>query len=225
MLITLNFHPVLQEFTGVERHSFNVSSISDLKDAIAVLFPKMRRYMFHIATKNLHKENLVYVKPDGELVTKKEFEFGIKEEGLELTLCPLVGGGGRKLLPILMIVAAVVIIAFAGPIAAGVGLKKSAVLKIGIQLALSGIMMLMQPTPKSGAEQSNSSQQRRNNDMFDAMENTTDPNSGIPLIYGRPRVSGQMLSGHVETLQHGESDVIFARDVIYSNIEEITTTG
>jgi hypothetical protein len=58
--------------------------------------------------------------------------------------------------------------------------------------------------------------------MFDAMENTTDPNTSVPLIYGLARVSGQMLSGHVETMTHGESDTIFVRDLLYAKSSEIT---
>jgi hypothetical protein len=61
--------------------------------------------------------------------------------------------------------------------------------------------------------------------MFDALDNSTDSNTSIPLIYGMPRVSGQMLSGHIETISHGESDTIYVADLIYNNRNEFTRTG
>jgi hypothetical protein len=67
--------------------------------------------------------------------------------------------------------------------------------------------------------------QRRNNDMFDALDNSTDPSTPIPLIYGMPRVAGQLISGHVETITHGESDVIYVVDLLYKNRSELTRTG
>lgn len=40
-----------------------------------------------------------------------------------------------------------------------------------------------------------------------------------------PRVAGQMLSGHVETMSHGVSDTIYVRDLFYSKSNEILRTG
>lgn len=233
MLITLNFHPTLYKFTGgVKQHNIEVAKLRDIKDALVVLFPKMRRYIHLIMNNSLGKENLCLVKPDGTPVTRKEFEFNLVQDD-EYTLCPVVAGGGRKIIPILMIVAAVVMIAYAPAIAAGLNsamgltgtaaISAGSVISAGISLALNGVMQLIASPPKPpSSETSNSSQQRRNNDMFDAMENTTDPNTSVPLIYGLTRVAGQMLSGHVETMTHGESDTIFVRDLLYAKSSEIT---
>ena len=233
MLITLNFHPTLYKFTGgVKQHNIEVAKLKDIKDALVVLFPKMRRYVHLIMNNSLGKENLCLVKPDGTPVTRKEFEFNLVQDD-EYTLCPVVAGGGRKILPILMIIAAVVMIAdapaIAGSLNTAMGLTGKAmisagsIISAGISLALAGVMQLLATPPKPpSSDTSNSSQQRRNNDMFDAMENTTDPNTSVPLIYGLARVPGQMLSGHVETMTHGESDTIFVRDLLYSKSSEIT---
>ena len=106
MLITLNFHPTLYKFTGgVKQHNIEVAKLKDIKDALVVLFPKMRRYVHLIMNNSLGKENLCLVKPDGTPVTRKEFEFNLVQDD-EYTLCPVVAGGGRKILPILMIIAA-----------------------------------------------------------------------------------------------------------------------
>lgn len=243
MLVTLNFHPTLYKFTGgVKQHNIEITRLCDIKDALVVLFPKMRRYIHLIISNSLGRENLCLVKPDGTPVSKKEFEFNLIEDD-EYTLCPIIaGGGGQKGLGILMIVAAIVLIAFSGGIASFiVGLGEGAagmsatalaaaeaavaskVIMAGISLALSGVMQLMAKPPKPpSSNTSNSSQQRRNNDMFDAMENTTDPNSSVALIYGLTRAPGQLLSGHVETMTHGESDTIYVRDLLHAKSSEIT---
>lgn len=96
-------------------------------------------------------------------------------------------------------------------------------LKMGIGLVLSGLMQLLMKPPEMKGPSDTA--QRRNNDMFDALDNSTDPNTSIPLIYGMPRVAGQLLSGHVETVNHGESDTIYVTDLFYKNRSELTRTG
>lgn len=233
MLVTLNFHPTLYKFTGgVKQHNIEIAKLKDIKDALVVLFPKMRRYIHLIISNSLGKENLCLVKPDGTPVSRKEYDFNLLQDD-EYTLCPIIAGGGRKILPILMIVAAVAMIAFAPYVAGALNsafgltgtsmISAGSVISAGISLALSGVMQLIATPPKPpSAETSNSSQQRRNNDMFDAMENTTDPNSSVSLIYGLTRAPGQLLSGHIETMTHGESDTIYVRDLLHAKDSEIT---
>lgn len=223
MLVTLNFHPALQKYTnGIKQHKFDVTNLSDILDGLIVLFPKMRVYISYIKLHGFNKENLTLIKSDGTLVTKKEYEFNLLKDKT-LTLCPLITGGGRFILPLLMIVAAVALIAFAPQIAAaltpvsaalgGGAISASTIVGMGIKMAISGLMGLIGAMMTPSNPSTNSSQQRRNNDMFDSFENSTDPNTSIPLVYGRTRVSGQLLSGHLETITHGESDTVYVKDV------------
>jgi len=238
MLVTLNFHPAFQEMTGVKSHQVDVNSISDIRHALVALFPKMRRYIKTISTGCL-KENISLITPEGELLKKKDYEFNrLKHE--ELTLVPILEGSGGKS-GLLMVLLGVVLIGLAlftgGAFAAGglaafdasakvgiAGLTAGGLLKMGIGLVLAGLMQMMMKPPEP-VNNSNNNQQRRNNDMFDALENTTDTNANVPLIYGAPRVAGQMLSGHVETIKHGENDTIAVSDIFYTRSDEITRTN
>ncbi len=230
MLLTLHFHPVLQPMTGVRSHTFDVAKLSDIKDALSVLFPKIRKYIRQIAAGTL-RENLSLVTTDGKILTREDY-FINKVTHRELTIVPIIAGSGRGLgiiLGILLIGAALFLggaplalggagftgsaTAFGGLISAG------GLLKMGLGLVLSGLMqMLMKPPDMKGPSDS---AQRRNNDMFDALENSTDPSTPVPLIYGMPRCAGQMLSGHVETITHGESETIYVVDLLYKNRSEI----
>ena len=234
MLITLHFHPLLQPMTGVKSHKFDVNSLSEIKNALSVLFPKVRRYIRQIASGTL-RENLSLITPDGKILTRSEYYLD-KIVSKELTIVPIIAGAGGKglgiILGIILIGAA---IAFGGaPLALGgqgftagnmvfgsagsfFSMSAGGLLKMGLGLVLSGLMqMLMQPPAPKGPSDS---AQRRNNDMFDAFDNTTDPNTPVPLIYGMPRVGGQLISGYVETITHGESDVISLTDIIYKRTE------
>ncbi len=235
MLLTLHFHPVLQPMTGVKSHTFDIAKLSDIKDALSVLFPKIRKYIRQISAGTL-RENLSLVTTEGKILTREDY-FINRVTAKELTLVPVIAGSGRGLgiiLGIVLIAAAL----FTGgaTLAGGLGsfsassmvfgsagsffsLSAGGLLKMGIGLVLSGLMqMLMKPPEMKGP---GDSAQRRNNDMFDALDNSTDPSTPIPLIYGMPRCAGQMLSGHVETITHGESETVYVVDLLYKNRSEI----
>lgn len=231
MLLTLHFHPVLQPMTGVKYHTFDVAKLSDIKDALSVLFPKIRKYIRQISAGTL-RENLSLITKEGKILTREDY-FINKVSNKELTLVPVIAGSGRGLgiiLGIVLIAAALftggaALVGGAGFTASatvGTGLfsiSAGSLLKMGIGLVLSGLMqMLMKPPDMKGP---GDSAQRRNNDMFDALENSTDPSTSVPLIYGMPRCAGQMLSGHVETITHGESETIYVVDLLYKNRSEI----
>jgi len=238
MLLTLHFHPLLQPMTGVKSHKFDVNSLSDIKDALSVLFPKIRRYIKQISAGTL-RENLSLITPEGTILTRKEYYID-RVTTKELTLVPVIAGAGGKGLGIILGIALIATAFFTGGgslagLFSGAGsgfagstaiigaqgsffsLTAGGLLKMGLGLVLSGLMqMIMQPpTPQGPGD----SAQRRNNDMFDAFDNTTDPNTSIPLIYGMPRVGGQLLSGYVETITHGESDVISVSDIVYKRTQ------
>jgi predicted phage tail protein len=219
--------------TGVKSHRFDVNSLADIKDALSVLFPKIRRYIKQISAGTL-RENLSLVTPEGTLLTRKEYYID-RITTKELTLVPVIAGAGGKTLGIILGIAMIATAIFFPPAGAAFGsaawagttiagtagslfsITAGGLLKMGLGLVLSGLMqMMMQPPSPKGPSDSS---QRRNNDMFDAFDNTTDPNTSIPLIYGMPRVGGQLLSGYVETITHGQSDVISVTDIVYKRTE------
>jgi len=220
--------------TGVKFHTFAVDSLSDIKDALNVLFPKIRKYIRQISAGTL-RENLSLVTSQGKILTRENYYIN-KIENKELTLVPIIAGSGRGLGIILGIVLIAAAVFLGGaPLALGGGgfvgstpalgglISAGGLLKMGIGLVLSGLMQLLMKPPEMRGPSDTA--QRRNNDMFDALDNSTDPSTSIPLIYGMPRVAGQMLSGHVETISHGASDTIYVIDLIYKDRSELTRTG
>ena len=52
----------------------------------------------------------------------------------------------------------------------------------------------------------------RQNGAFGNLTNTIQSGTPIPLVYGQFRVAGQMISGYIESEDHGKNDVVKARD-------------
>ena len=52
----------------------------------------------------------------------------------------------------------------------------------------------------------------RQNGMFGNLTNTMESGVPIPLQYGLIRVAGQMLSGYIDSDEHGKSDVVKVED-------------
>jgi predicted phage tail protein len=236
VLLTLHFHPALQSMTGVPVHTFDVSNLSSIKDALNALFPKLRRYIKTIMSGSL-RENLSLVTKDRTIINKSDYHSDILKHN-ELWLIPIIeGSGGKGFLGILLGIVLIAAAFFFLP--AGVGMFTAAglntsvalgglvtvggLLQMGIGLVLTGLMSVLMKPP--GAASNSNSKEQRSNDMFGALQNTTDTNASVPLIYGRPRVAGQILSLHVETINHGENDTIYVTDLFHNTSNEIEKTG
>ena len=48
--------------------------------------------------------------------------------------------------------------------------------------------------------------------MFGNLTNTLESGTPIPLQYGLVRVAGQMLSGYIDSDEHGKNDVVNVED-------------
>ena len=69
--------------------------------------------------------------------------------------------------------------------------------------------MLFTKRPKSNNQVDENARQ---NDMFGSLKNTTTSGTPIPLIYGQFRVAGQLISGFIDTTEHGKSANIRVSD-------------
>jgi len=171
MLVTINFHPVLISYTGVTSHQIDVNKLSDIKDALVVLFPKLRKYIKQILNGSLSKENLTLINSSGKCITKQEFELN-KIKGEEFTLVPVIGGSGGKkgaFIAILIAVAVIIVAPYIAPALASaipgatVAGVEAFIVNMGISMAISGLMQALQSSPKATNRASAEEQQRRNN--------------------------------------------------------------
>ena len=64
------------------------------------------------------------------------------------------------------------------------------------------------PTPSVLGAQTTDSEARIENKIFQGLQNTTQSNVPVPMIYGRTRVGGQFVSGEILSIQHGRNEVV-----------------
>jgi predicted phage tail protein len=88
---------------------------------------------------------------------------------------------------------------------AGVGMAMSIGQSIGINAGLALVTSLFTERPNDIKQ---TDQNIRSNDMFGSLQNTIDSGVPIPLIYGMHRVTGQLISGYLDTVDHGKEDII-----------------
>jgi predicted phage tail protein len=89
--------------------------------------------------------------------------------------------------------------------AAGTGMALSIGQSIGINAGLALVTSLFTERPNDIKQ---TDQNIRSNDMFGSLQNTIDSGVPIPLIYGMHRVTGQLVSGYLDTVDHGKEDII-----------------
>jgi len=228
VLVNLQFHPSLQKFTGVESHTLDVDSFKSLKEALVVLFPKLRVYVKQISLGVL-KENLCLVTPSGKIITKTQYELD-KIKDTNFTLIPIIAGGGGRKGSFLMVLVAIAIIIMAPELttllneSGGFYLTTQEVTAFGVKMLVSSLIQLVLAPPKPRTT-TTSSEERINNNLFDAFENSTDTNSKVQFIYGMPRIAGQLLSGHTETISHDKNTVVYVSDLLYKNNAILTAEG
>lgn len=75
-------------------------------------------------------------------------------------------------------------------------------------MALSVVTSLFAKKPKK----METDQSTRQNGMFGNLTNTLESGTPIPLQYGLIRVAGQMLSGYIDSDEHGKNDIVKVED-------------
>ena len=196
MYIKLNFHKSLHRYTDIESINIEISRYSFMVSCLETLFPKLAKYIATIK-QGLNKDCLTLIEKDRVISEVEYIKDTIKESITELTLVPSIyGGGGDKstgLMIGLALVAIVVGVGFAmAPASAGlsgafafanasgfVGFLGKTLLGIGINLILGSLFIsdnhAAAQTPKQPE------QERNNNDMFDALQNTTTTDKLVQL--------------------------------------------
>ena len=76
-------------------------------------------------------------------------------------------------------------------------------------LAMSFISSMFTKKPKNDVQEESTTRQ---NGMFGSLKNSTQSGSPIALHYGLMRVSGHLLSGYIDTEDHGKSTVVKVED-------------
>jgi predicted phage tail protein len=77
-------------------------------------------------------------------------------------------------------------------------------LAINAGLALVTAMFTKRPELQGGGKDA----AIRQNNMFGGLQNTIESGTPIPMIYGMHRMTGQLISGYLDTVDHGKDDEI-----------------
>lgn len=91
-------------------------------------------------------------------------------------------------------------------------------LMIGIgMMGLNMLISAFTSKPKNPVSGSPDSAARTENNMFGALQNSTEAGASIPLHYGMTRVSGQFVSGYLHTTQHGRGNDPSVQSIFQAN--------
>jgi len=220
---TIHFHKSLHKYTNnIDKISIDVNTYYDLVKASIDLFEGLYKLFKQI---NLYHNAELALIVDGKLLSLDNLFLPAK--GKIIKLVPLIKGSGR----IGMIVAAVAIVALtiytggialtptlsvvgssAGSIGAatitGTTITVTTFGQLALGIAASLFLAAIQPPPKPPRISSSTGGFRRDNDIFNGLANTTNSQIPVPLNYGEMRVSGQLLSGFIKTIDHGKNDIV-----------------
>lgn len=235
MLITLKPHSSFSSYFTETEYTADIHKYIDIVYYLHSMHPAFIEYL-RIQKLNGAEESYVFVDKNLNIINVDELMLRRAKEGDVIYIVPaIVGGGGKRggILAVLAI-AAFVFLPILG-VGAGIGAGGAAGGAAGAagagaagaggifgtgavggffknllaNLALSVLSSLFSNKPKE--------EQTRQNDMFGSLTNSTASGVPIALNYGMVRVAGQLISGYINTTEHG-------RNVKVDVFGEITST-
>ncbi len=219
--VTLKFHPTIQKYTnGLDEHTVKVNDLIDLRNSLEYLFPQLGIHIKRIRCGLNSRENIALVNTNKRVLERDDYSIGkLKKKDTYFHVVPLfLGGGGKGGTQQLILGAALIGLSFVLPGAGGLAASgflstislQGMALKMGISMVLSGVMNMVMKTPKPGVQgaQTTDSEARIENKIFQGLNNTTQSNVPVPIVYGRTRVGGQFISGEILSIQHGRNETI-----------------
>lgn len=232
MQIKVKVHSAFHKFFEDTEYTIDAITALDVFLYLRSMHPRFSSYMTQTESR-ASDEDFAFLDKDLKMIDVQAIEFKKFKEGDVVHLVPLIvgGGGKRGLLAFLAIAAFIVFLPMiAGALAPGAATATGASAATGVSgmaipqaapmvskgFSMSGFLknmagnlvmnVLSKIFTKSG--KANSDENVRDNNMFGSLKNTTSSGTPIPLHYGLMRVSGQFLSGYIQTNRHGKSDQV-----------------
>ena len=214
--VILKFHPTIQKYTnGLSEHTVKINDLVDLRNSLEHLFPQLGIHIKRIRSGLNSRENIALVNTKKRVLDRDDYLIGtLRKSDTHFHVVPLfVGGGGEGGTQQILLGAALIGIGFmsGGAAIPLIGMTyKAMFIKLGISMVLSGVMGMLMKTPKPSVigSQTTDSEARIENKIFQGLQNTTQSNIPVPIIYGRTRVGGQFVSGEILSIQHGRNEFI-----------------
>lgn len=198
-------------------YTADLTRYGDLPFYLGSMHPKFRNYANSIHTGECQEgysllDSNLNVITDEDLYIKK-----VKPNDVFYVVPAIVGGGGKRTTTMLAIAALAIGTGGFGLMGAGATGTTAAAAggsagifgggfatTLGVNIGLALVTSLF--TKREKVKEVD--QSIRENDMFGGLQNTTNSGTPIPLIYGMHRAAGQLISGYLDTVDHGKSDTI-----------------
>ena len=221
--VTLKFHPTIQKYTNVKEHTVSVNDFMDIRNCLESLFPDLGIHIKRIRVGANKRENLALVNKNKRVLRTEDYFLNrLDKKDTEFYVVPLLIGGGGNAGQIILGAALVALVIFTGGTAAPVLMGGSTLgmvagvtvgsmlMQMGVSMIISGVMGMMMKPPKLAVEgaQTVDSESRSDNKIFQGLQNTTNSNVPVPIVYGRTRIGGQFISGEIRTLQHARNEFV-----------------
>ena len=239
MQATVKVHSSLHKYFDQTELRADFNTFYDLIPYLSAMHPRFNHYMRMIDWGE-SEEGFAFLDKDLNIVTSEELHIRRVHEDDTIYLAPIIVGGGGKKGNLLAAVAFVGLIAATGGFAAvGTGTLGSGSTVVGMgtpqvlgaEVGRQGIFASFSAMPgfaqslfmnvgmsmisslftkkKKPAETDTST---RAGGAFGSLTNSTQSGTPIALHYGQVRVAGQMLSGYIDSDDHGKNDVISVED-------------
>jgi predicted phage tail protein len=213
LLTKIKIHSAYKNIFSQSEYTADLTRYGDLPFYLGSMHPKFRNYANSIHTGDCQEgytllDKTLTVVEEEDLYIKK-----IKQDDVFYVVPAIVGGGGKRTTTLLAVAALGVATggfglaaggAAGGAAAGGAFSFGSFASTLGVNIGLALVTSLFTKREKI----KETDQNIRQNDMFGGLQNTVNSGTPIPLIYGMHRVAGQLISGYLDTVDHGKSDTI-----------------
>jgi len=212
LIVNIHVHSAFKRFFPSKSFSTDLSTYSEL---ITYLHAMHKSFIGFIKQQLVNGETdcFVILDKDFNIISIEELMIRVPKKNDKIYIVPtIVGGGGDN--GLMTVLLGVALVASAGTLAPAIGGVLGAaaggaleatiagtITNIGINLILSGFVAMF--TKKSGNKDKAS-----RNDMFSSLSNSTTSDTPVALHYGEVRVAGQFISGYIQAIEHGKSEVI-----------------
>jgi len=226
LLVTIKIHSAFSKFFPKSEFKADLNKYADIPFYLGSMHPRFSRYANAIEHGDC-QEGYALLDKNLKLVRDQDlFIKSIKADDVFYLTPAIVGGGGKRGNMLLLLAAAVALPGvvsaatggtFAGGYSSAAAVGETALTASGASssavalsqtIAINAGLAIVTSMFTSRGKIKETDQNIRQNDMFGALQNTIDSGTPIPLIYGMHRVPGQFISGYLDTIDHGKSDVI-----------------
>lgn len=235
LLATINIHSAYKKLFAEKKYRIDLVTYADIISYLSSMHPKFAKYANDIHHNLIDEAYCLLDKDKRLITEDELWIKKIKEDDEFYLVPVFAGGGGKNTKFLVLAAMAAMAFYTAGTStalmstgipasttgmagAAGGGTSFLGGLKSGASLAWSSLgtvgqtiavnaglalaTMLFTKRPKNNNQVD---QNARQNDMFGSLKNTTSSGTPVPLIYGQFRVAGQLISGFIDTTEHGKS--------------------